>query len=60
MGEPALCCRDVVDRLGDYADDDVASALRELIDKHLRACPNCRCYFAQYRLTIRLCKQIKT
>jgi predicted anti-sigma-YlaC factor YlaD len=59
VGERELSCRELVSRLGDYADDDVAAALRKLIESHLRDCPDCRCFFAQYRLTILLCARLR-
>ena len=59
MGELDLSCCEVIDQLGNYADDDVDEALRDLIEAHFRDCPNCRGFFAQYRLTITLCKQLR-
>jgi anti-sigma factor RsiW len=51
-----MTCRELVDFLGAYLDNELAADLRLRFDEHLRACPECSAYLEAYRQTVRLAK----
>jgi anti-sigma factor RsiW len=57
METPLLTCRELIDFLAAYLDDELASAARADFEAHLSLCPHCVDYLASYRETIRLGKQ---
>ena len=36
-----LTCKEFVDGISDFIDDDIAPDLRERLQKHISECPNC-------------------
>ena len=36
-----LTCKEFVDGISDFIDDDIAPDLREKLQKHISECPNC-------------------
>lgn len=53
MAKP-LTCKDLVDQLIDYLEDDLDARARRLCDEHMALCHACRNYFQSYLATIRL------
>lgn len=51
-----MTCRELVDFLGAYLDDELSADLRLCVDEHLGACPACSAYLETYRRTVRLAK----
>ena len=57
MGRSALVtCRDCVDQLSAYLDDDLPSRRARDIDIHLAGCADCRVYLQNLRATIDLAR----
>jgi anti-sigma factor RsiW len=52
-----LTCREVIEFLASYVDDELALGERAGFEIHLAACPDCVDYLATYRETIHLGKQ---
>jgi anti-sigma factor RsiW len=52
-----LSCREVIEFLAAYLDDELAPEERASFETHLSVCPYCVDYLATYRETIRLGKQ---
>ncbi len=48
-----LTCGQVLDRLSDYLDGDVDSALRGQIEEHLRGCEGCARFGGEFAATVR-------
>lgn len=53
-GADALTCRDLIDFLRAYLDDELPPALRRRFEDHLDACPPCLHYLDSYRETVSL------
>jgi len=52
-----LTCRELIDFLADYLDDQLAPEARAEFEAHLTVCARCVDYLASYREAIRLGKQ---
>ena len=52
-----LGCRELIEFLAAYLDDELAPEERAAFETHLSACPDCVDYLATYRETIHLGKQ---
>jgi len=52
LAAPRLTCREVVELLSDYLEDELPAAQRARVDAHLATCPDCLAYLAQLRTTI--------
>jgi anti-sigma factor (TIGR02949 family) len=48
-----LSCGDVLDRLSDYLDEDLAPADRASVEEHLRGCEGCARFGGELRSTVR-------
>lgn len=48
-----LSCGQVLDRLSDYLDGDLAFATREAVEAHLRGCDGCARFGGELRATVR-------
>jgi predicted anti-sigma-YlaC factor YlaD len=53
-----MTCRELIDFLSDYLDNDLALPERARFDEHLAACPECVLYLRGYAETIRLGKAV--
>jgi predicted anti-sigma-YlaC factor YlaD len=51
-----MTCREFVDFLISYIDENLAEAPRAVFEEHMRLCPPCEDYLETYRDTIRLGK----
>jgi predicted anti-sigma-YlaC factor YlaD len=51
-----MTCRELIEFLNDYVDDDLPDDQRKRFDEHLGLCSECRKYLATYRQTIRISK----
>jgi len=51
-----MSCSQVLEFLLDYLEDHLPAAQREVLERHLKDCPDCREYLASYRKTIELGK----
>ena len=51
---PMLTCRELVDFLWRYVEDDLSPDERRTFDRHLSMCRGCRAYLESYRRTIEL------
>lgn len=49
-----LTCRELIDFIAAYLDDELPQDLRARFDVHLGVCPDCVTYVASYRETLRL------
>jgi anti-sigma factor RsiW len=49
-----LTCRELVEFLMAYDDDELDAAERAVFDAHLAECPDCEAYLASYRATVAL------
>jgi anti-sigma factor RsiW len=54
---PLLTCRELIDFIAAYLDDELPRAERVRFEAHLRVCPACVSYLASYRETLRLEQQ---
>lgn len=52
-----LTCRDFIEFLSDYLEDNLPSDERAVFDEHLAVCPACVAYLNTYRDTIRLSRE---
>jgi len=50
----ALSCRELVDFLMRYLDDELPEGERTVFEGHLEACPPCQVYLDTYRETVAL------
>ena len=53
-----MTCRDLIEFLMDYLDDELSAGEKRRFDEHLGLCPECTAYLASYRETIRLGQMI--
>jgi anti-sigma factor RsiW len=51
---PMVTCRELVDFLWRYVEEDLTPAERKTFDRHLAMCRSCRAYLDSYRKTIAL------
>lgn len=51
---PMLTCRELIDFLWRYVEEDLTPDERKTFDRHLAMCRSCRAYLASYRKTIEL------
>lgn len=47
-----MTCRELVEFLMDYIDNDLDPKIREVFDRHLKVCPSCVAYLQTYVQTI--------
>ena len=47
-------CRELLDRLGEYLDDEMAAELRADLERHVACCHTCRVIVDTTRRTIRI------
>ncbi|MGH9092169.1 MAG: zf-HC2 domain-containing protein [Acidimicrobiales bacterium] len=47
-----LVCREAVELMTDYLEGALSWRQRRRLERHLRACPSCRAYLEQLRLTV--------
>jgi len=52
-----VTCRELADFIGDYLSGELRADSRAEFERHLRLCPNCRRYVAEYELTVKLGKR---
>jgi anti-sigma factor RsiW len=57
MTTRSLSCRELIEFLASYLDDELPAGERAAFDAHLAVCPYCIDYLASYRETIHLGKQ---
>ena len=50
---PELPCRELVDLVTEYLEDQLSTVDRARFEAHLAACEACRAYLEQFRRTIR-------
>ena len=55
-----LTCRQLIEFLLAYVEDELEAGQREVFDRHLGACPPCRHYLDSYRATVALGRQAYT
>lgn len=55
--EHAHRCREFLERLSRYLDDDLSQADRHLVEKHLADCPCCEDVLESLRQTVALCHE---
>jgi anti-sigma factor RsiW len=48
-----LSCGQVLERLSDYLDDDLAREVRAAVEMHLRGCDGCARFGGELRATVR-------
>jgi anti-sigma factor RsiW len=53
-----ITCRELADALGDLVAGDLPPDRRQVIEQHLHHCPPCEDLLEEYRLTIRLARQL--
>lgn len=53
-----ITCREFVDFLMRYLDEELAAGERSDFERHIADCPPCDTYLSQYRDTVRLEKSI--
>jgi anti-sigma factor (TIGR02949 family) len=51
-----LTCKEFVDGISDFIDDDIAPELREKLQKHISECPNCWVVYDTTKKTIQVFK----
>ena len=52
-----LSCGQVLDRLSDYLDGDLAREAREAVETHLRGCDGCARFGGELRATVRALRE---
>jgi anti-sigma factor RsiW len=57
MTARTLSCRELIEFLAAYLDDELVPEERSAFESHLSSCPHCVDYLATYRETIHLGKQ---
>jgi len=51
-----MTCRELIDFLGAYVDEELSDEVRLELDGHIAECPECSTYLATYRETVTLAK----
>lgn len=54
---PLLTCRELIEFIAAYLDDELSSRERERFERHLEVCPACVDYLASYRETVRASRE---
>ncbi len=54
MAEAFFTCQELVEVITAYLDDALPQDERQRFEHHLAACPGCRIYLEQMRMTLRL------
>lgn len=54
MTQRRLTCRELIDFLAAYVENELPEEERTVFDAHLAVCPHCVDYLASYRATLRL------
>jgi len=52
-----LSCRQVLERLSDYLDDDLVREVRAAVEMHLRGCDGCARFGGEFRATVRALRE---
>ncbi len=53
-----ITCRQLVELLIDFVDNQLPAELRECVDHHLRDCSSCVAYVESYRWIVQLTRQL--
>lgn len=53
-----ITCRDAVRQFCDLVDGSLSSSVRDLLERHLEDCPDCRAYLDGYRLASHLGRRL--
>ena len=56
MWTPLVTCKDFLDGISDYIDNDVPADLRRKLETHISECPNCWVVFDTTKKTIQIYK----
>ncbi len=56
--KPYLTCREMLDFVMAYLDDELPGDIRSEFERHLKVCPSCVNYLESYQRTIRLSKSV--
>jgi len=48
-----LSCQDVLDRLSDYLDGDLAAEVRTAVEAHVKGCDGCARFGGEFKSTVR-------
>jgi anti-sigma factor RsiW len=51
---PKMTCRELVQLITDYLEDDLSTRDRRRFERHLRGCDGCTTYIEQMRYAVRL------
>ncbi|MBI2466771.1 MAG: zf-HC2 domain-containing protein [Candidatus Rokubacteria bacterium] len=54
-----LRCRDIVDLLAKYLDEELDRATAGALDQHLAGCPPCTAFLNTYRGTVRTMRRLR-
>jgi anti-sigma factor RsiW len=57
---PEMTCRELIELLYDFAEDELAAEIEAICRQHLDDCPDCREYLASYLARIRPRKRRKS
>lgn len=57
MKSDQLNCREMIERLSEYIDDELGAELSECFDEHVLDCEPCRKLFATLQKTVELCRE---
>ncbi len=49
-----ITCRELIDFIADYLDNELPGPMRREFERHLKVCPSCVAYLESYRQTVRL------
>ena len=60
MTDHVVTCRQVVEIVSDYLDDELAPDFRAAVEDHLAVCPGCLEYLSQMRTTVGSLRDIDT
>lgn len=56
MTDERVSCKQVVDLLIDYIEQDLEADREALVERHLQDCPKCHTFVREYRKTSVLCR----
>lgn len=54
-----LRCRDIVELLAEYLDEELDRATAEALEAHLADCQECMAFISTYRGTVRMARQLR-